>query len=168
MTRRRWTRALLQAAVVALALFALPAAKAMASTQQISIIEDENRPFANPVDTFARARLLGADAMRVSVHWDLIAPAPNARKMPRGFNPSDPASYPARNWGLWDAVVSYAQQAGIKIDFDLMGGAPRWALGPGRPRGSTNDNREPSPAAFGAFVHAIATRYSGTYVPPGQ
>ena len=47
---------------------------------------------------------------------------------------------------------------GIRLDFDLMGGAPRWALGPGRPVGATNQNWEPSPSAFGAFVHAIATR----------
>lgn len=168
--RRRspWIRALLQAAVVALALSALPAAKAVASTRQISIIEDETRVYSDPIGTLARARLLGADVMRVSVHWDWITPASNARKMPRNFHPSDPASYPAPNWALWDAIVTSAQQAGIRIDFDLMGGAPRWAQGPGRPRGSTNDNWEPSASAFGAFVHAIGTRYSGSYVPPGQ
>jgi hypothetical protein len=165
---RPWIRALLQAAVVALVLIALPAARAVASTQQMSIIEDETRLYADPAGTLARARLLGADAMRVSVHWNAIAPAPNARKMPRHFNAADPAAYPARNWGLWDAIVVYAQRTGIRLDFDLMGGAPRWALGPGRPAGNANDNWEPSPTAFGAFVHAIATRYSGSYVPPGQ
>src|SRR5689334_3824776 len=114
--RRLWIATLLQAAVVALALFALPAARAVASTQQISIIEDETQVYGDPVGTFARARLLGADAMRVSVHWDWITPASNARKIPRHFNPADPASYPAANWGLWDAIVIDAQQAGIKID----------------------------------------------------
>jgi hypothetical protein len=168
MPARPWIGALLAAAVVALVLFALPAGRAVGSTQQISIIEDETQLFANPVGALARARLLGADAMRVSVHWNAIAPAPNARKVPRHFNAADPAAYPASNWGLWDAIVSYAQQAGIRLDFDLMGGAPRWALGPGRPRGSTNDNWEPSSSAFGAFVHAVGARYSGTYVPPGQ
>ena len=165
---RLWIRALLPAAVVALVLFALPAGRAAASTRQISMIEDETQLFADPPYALARARLLGAEVMRVSVHWNSISPAPNARKMPRHFNPADPAAYPARNWGLWDAVVVYAKQAGISLDFDLMGGAPRWALGPGRPRGSTNDNWEPSARAYGSFVHAIATRYSGHYVPPGQ
>jgi hypothetical protein len=165
---RTWILGLLQAGVIALVLFALPAGRAVASTQQMSIIEDETRVYADPVGTLARARLLGADAMRVSVHWDWITPASNARKMPRHFNPSDPAAYPAANWALWDAIVTDAQQAGIRIDFDLMGGAPRWALGRGRPAGSTNDNWEPSAGAFGAFVHAIATRYSGSYVPPGH
>lgn len=166
--RRSWIGTLLRAAGVTLVLLTLPAARAVASTQQISIIEDETRVYADPVGTFARARLLGADAMRVSVHWDWITPASNAKKMPRHFNPGDPASYPAANWGLWDTIVIDAQQAGIKLDLDLMGGAPRWAIGPGRPKGNTNDNWEPSPSAFGAFVHAIATRYSGRYVPPGQ
>jgi hypothetical protein len=165
---RPWTGALLKAALVTLTLVALPTAKAVASTQQISIIEDETRVYADPAGTLARARLLGADAMRVSVHWNWITPASNAKKMPRHFNPSDPASYPAANWGLWDTIVTDAQQAGIRIDFDLMGGAPRWAIGPGRPKGSTNDNWEPSPSAFGSFVHAIASRYSGSYVPPGH
>jgi hypothetical protein len=140
----------------------------VASTQQISIIEDETHLYADPPGTLARARLLGADAMRVSVHWNSISPASNARKMPRNFNAADPAAYPAANWRLWDAIVVDAQQDGIRVDFDLMGGAPRWALGPGRPAGNDNQNWEPSPSRFGAFVHAIATRYSGSYVPPGQ
>ena len=105
--------------------------------------------------------------IRVSVHWNSIAPGPNARKTPR-FNASDPSAYPARNWRLWDAIVTDAQSDGIKVDFDLMGGVPRWALGPGRPPGNTNQNWAPSASAFGAFVHAIGTRYGGSYVPPGQ
>ena len=46
-----------------------------------------------------------------------------------------------------------------------MGGAPRWALGPGRPAGNSNPNWEPSATAFGAFVRAVGTRYSGSYDP---
>lgn len=168
MRGRRWIRSLGGAAVAALVLVALPAGRAVASSQQLSIIEDETQVYFNPFGALARARLLGADAMRVSVHWNAIAPSPNARKAPRQFNAGDPAAYPAAKWQLWDTIVMDAKQAGIRLDFDLMGGVPRWALGPGLPRGSTNQNWEPSPSAFGAFVHAIATRYSGSYVPPGQ
>jgi hypothetical protein len=159
---------LLRVALLTAAVVAIPAARAAASPQQTSMIQDDPRLDVDPIGTLDRARLLGADMMRVAVPWDWIAPAANARKMPRGFKPSDPAAYPAANWGLWDTIVTHAQQAGIRLDFDLLGGAPRWALGPGRPRGSTNNNWEPSASAFGAFVHAIATRYSGNYVPPGQ
>ena len=58
-----------------------------------------------------------------------------------------------------------AARDGITVDLDLMGGAPRWAQGPGRPAGNSNPNWEPSAAAFGEFVQAIATRYSGSYDP---
>ena len=159
---------LLAAAVLAAVLVAIPAGRAVASTQQMSIIQDDARLDADPAGTLARARLLGADAMRVSVHWNWIAPGANARKMPRHFNATNPSAYPAKNWGLWDAIVTDAHNDGIRVDFDLMGGAPRWALGPGRPAGNSNQNWEPSASAFEAFVHAIGTRYSGSYVPPGQ
>ncbi|MBV9607653.1 MAG: hypothetical protein JO027_21230 [Solirubrobacterales bacterium] len=159
---------LLRVAAVALALVALPAARAAASTGQTSIIQDDARLDTNPAATLARARLLGANVIRVSVHWNWIAPLPNARKPPRHFNAADPGAYPAARWGLWDTIVLEAHQDGIRVDFDLMGGAPRWALGPGRPAGNTNQNWEPSASAYGAFVHAIATRYSGSYVPAGQ
>jgi hypothetical protein len=103
--------------------------------------------------------------MRVSVSWASIAPAPRSRKAPSGFNASDPASYPAANWALWDAIAKDARAAGIRVDFDLLGGAPRWATGPGVPAGSHNPNWEPSAGAYGAFVRAVGTRYSGDYDP---
>ena len=159
--------ALLRAAILAVVLIAVPAGRAVASSQQTSIIEDDARLDADPGGTLARARLLGAQVIRVSVHWDSIAPSPLARKMPRNFNATDPAAYPAAHWALWDAIVTDAHQVGIRVDFDLMGGAPRWALGPGRPARNLNPNWDPSASAFGAFVRAIATRYSGDYVPPG-
>ena len=166
--RRPYVAILLRAAVLALALLALPAARALASSQQISIIEDDARVDANPPATLARARLLGANMVRVSVYWNAIAPAPKAKTMPRGFNAADPAAYPAINWGLWDSIVVAAHQNGMKVDFDLMGGAPRWAQGPGQPAGKNqNLNWEPSASAYGAFVHAVGERYTGTYVPPG-
>jgi hypothetical protein len=160
--------AILAAALLSSLLLALPAGRALASAGQMSMIQDDARLDTDPAGTLARARLLGADAIRVSVHWNWISPAPNALKMPRHFNAGDPAAYPAKSWRLWDAIVTTAHNDGIRVDFDLIGGAPRWALGPGRPRGNDNQNWEPSASAYGAFVRAIGTRYSGSYVPPGQ
>src|SRR5436309_3285928 len=61
----------------------------------------------------------------------------------------------------------YAGQAGARFerpDVDLAGrSAPRRR--PGRPSGNSNPHWEPSPAEFGAFVRAVATRYSGSYDP---
>jgi hypothetical protein len=156
---------LLPAVMLAVVLVAIPADRALASSQQTSIVEDDARLEADPVGTLARLRLLGADTIRVSVHWQMIAPTPNSRRAPRGFNASDPGAYPASHWRLWDAIVIEAHRAGIRVDFDLIGGAPRWALGPGRPAGNTNPNWDPSASAFGAFVHAVGTRYSGNYNP---
>jgi hypothetical protein len=160
-------RTLLGVVLTATALIALPAARALASSGQISIIQDDARIDRDPAGTLARARLLGADVMRVSVYWDWIAPNSAAKKMPRHFNPSDPSSYSQVAWRLWDNIVLDAHADGIRVDFDLIGGAPRWAQGPGRPAGSLNQNWEPSASQFAAFVHAVGVRYSGNYVPAG-
>ena len=146
-------------------LVALPAAPALASAGQLSVIEDDNHLQADPAGTLERMRSLGAEVVRVAVPWQMIAPAPTAAQPPRGFDASDPAAYPAANWELWDTIVTDAGRVGITVDFDLLGGAPRWALGPGRPAGNANPNWEPSAAAFGAFVTAVGTRYSGDYDP---
>jgi hypothetical protein len=150
------------AAGVGVVLFAAPA---LASTGQVSVIEDDAHLEANPAATLERMRLLGADVVRVSVPWQTIAPDPSSAHVPAGFDAADPAAYPAAGWGLWDEIVTDARRDGITVDLDLMGGAPRWARGPGRPAGNSNPNWEPSPAAFGQFVRAIATRYSGSYDP---
>jgi hypothetical protein len=144
----------------------LPAAPARASSTQISILQDDPRLDVDPGATLARARVLGAQAVRVLVYWYSIAPAPGSRKAPPGFNASDPAAYPAANWKLWDTIVTNAKADGIRVDFDLMGGAPRWASGPDRrPAGNLNANWEPSASAYGQFVRAVGTRYSGNYNP---
>jgi hypothetical protein len=161
----RCTAVLLLAAAAAAISFAVPTSPARASTGQISMFQDDPRLDADPAGTLARMRLLGADTVRVSVSWRSIAPTPNARRPPHGFNASDPAAYPAANWRLWDEIVTDAHRDGITVDFDLMGGAPNWALGPGRPAGNTNQNWKPSASAFGAFVRAVGARYSGSYDP---
>jgi hypothetical protein len=165
--RRPYVAIFLRASMLALALLALPAARALAASQQVSIIQDDARIDTDPASTLARARLLGANVFRVSVYWYSIAPVANAKKKPRNFNAADPAAYPAAAWRLWDAMAVDAHQDGIRLDFDLIGGAPRWALGPGRPTGNQNPNWEPSASEYGAWVHAMGVRYSGNYVPPG-
>ncbi|HUA06986.1 MAG TPA: hypothetical protein VMB27_23980 [Solirubrobacteraceae bacterium] len=141
------------------------AAAARASSTQVSVIEDDAHLQADPSGTLARMRALGADVVRVSVPWQAIAPDPGSAHPPKTFDATDPASYPSANWTLWDEIVVDARRDGLTVDLDPMGGAPRWALGPARPKGNSNPNWEPSPAAYGAFVQAVATRYSGAYDP---
>lgn len=143
----------------------VPASAARASTAQESMLEDNGQLFANPAGTLEQLRTLGVDRVRVAVIWSYIAPNPNSKHPPRRFNASDPAAYPARNWELWDQIVIDAHRLGIGLNFDVTGGAPLWALGPGRPRGNHNPNWEPSPSMYGAFVHALGVRYGGSYDP---
>ena len=163
----RWRTVPLLFGAVALATvpIALAPARALASSSQVSMIEDDTHLQADPAGTLERMRALGADVVRVSMPWQTIAPAPRSGRAPRGFDASDPAAYPAANWTLWDTIVTDARRDGITVDLDVMGGAPRWATGPGRPARNINPNWEPSPAAFGEFVQAVATRYSGQYDP---
>jgi hypothetical protein len=162
---RRTAALMLGTAVMAAAVISVPAAEARASSSQVSVIEDDVHLQADPAGTLERMRALGADAVRASVPWQAIAPAPGSTHAPGGFDQSDPASYPSANWRLWDEIVVDGRRDGLTVDLDLMGGAPRWALGPGRPKGNSNPNWEPSPAAYGAFVQAVATRYGGAYDP---
>jgi hypothetical protein len=143
----------------------LLAPPALASHTQQAMLEDDLAMGTDPAGTLASLRLLGVQRVRVPVRWSSIAPRPNATSPPRRFNAADPASYPAGNWSIWDTIVRDAQQAGIGLDFNITGGAPRWALGPGRPAGNSNPNWDPSPSMFGAFVRALGIRYSGSYDP---
>jgi hypothetical protein len=150
---------------------ALSAPTAVASPEQLSIIQDSTRITSNPTGTLGAFRALGADMVRVVVVWAQIAPAAKASTAPAGFDASDPADYPPANWAPYDRIVKLAGADGIAVDLTLSGGAPRWAEGPGIPKAALDNPYwawRPSARAFGEFAHAVAERYSGTYVPPRQ
>jgi hypothetical protein len=165
-------RALLSilASLVSAALHLLGApAPAAASPQQMAIIEDDIHMLRDPVATLRTFRSLGAGIVRVFVNWAAIAPDWTSTLEPTGFDASDPAAYPAGAWDRYDAIVRAANRVGLKIDFVVTGGSPRWADGPGIPsQAATNPNRAwyPSAAKYGAFFHAVAMRYSGDYPDP--
>jgi hypothetical protein len=144
---------------------------ASASVNQVSIIQDSPRVLADPAATLSTFRALGVNMVRVIVVWAQIAPNWEGRTPPSRFDAADPTAYPAANWAPYDAVVKQANADGIAVDFTLSGGAPRWAEGPGIPPAAV-DNQfwawRPSAQAFGQFARAVAERYSGTFVPPGQ
>jgi hypothetical protein len=155
----------LAASVLALA----PAAQASAG--QVSIIQDSTRMLTDPAGTMSTFRALGVRMVRIIVVWAQIAPAAQSRHAPSGFNAANPASYPAANWAPYDEMIQLAHDDGLGVDLTLSGGAPRWAEGAGIPPAAL-DNQfwawRPSAQAFGQFARAVATRYGGTYVPPGQ
>jgi hypothetical protein len=115
---------------------------------------------------------LGVDRVRMTVGWAQVAPSPNSRKRPAGFNAADPTAYAPRGRyfkspiGLVDRAVIVAAQAGLKVDLVLGLGAPRWAAA-GAGRGErVGAVVRPSPREFAAFARAIAQRYSGNAVTP--
>lgn len=137
-----------------------------------SIFEADQQLFANPTATLALMRRLGVDRVRVFVPLGglgtRIPLAPNAfsRIRPRNFNAGDPAAYKAAAWAPYDAIVRAGAAAGIGLDFTVSSPAPVWATQPGEPRGGPTGVWKPSAQAYGQFMHALATRYSGRYPDP--
>lgn len=107
-----------------------------------------------------RAHAVGAQMIRLDVTWSSVAPA----TPPPGFEPGSPAS-PGYNWTPVDASVRELTGSGFQVLVDIWG-APTWAEGPDMPASAPTGSWEPSPAAFGAFATAIATRYSGGFPDP--
>lgn len=160
---------LLTAAAAASAALALHVAPAAASTSQVSLLEDGSALNANPYGDMERMKELGANTVRVLLNWNTVAPSPNAKTAPSGFNASDPASYPASAWTQWDAIIQAAQAEGIRVDLDLTGAPPRWAEAKNAPSNFVKQHFgwDPNATEFGQFVRAVATRYSGHYTPAG-
>jgi hypothetical protein len=158
------------ALLMALGAVVLVPGAAVASHTQVAILQDDLQLYANPTSALQELRHLGTQMVRVYVRWSLFAPAPRSHRRPR-FNPSDPSAYPAGNWAALDAIVGAAAARGIQVMLVPTGFAPLWAQGPNPRRyGGKYDPRfawEPSASQFGAFVHALGARYSGSFSPPG-
>jgi hypothetical protein len=153
------TRRLVLAATAVLAL-AAPAAHA--STREESTFQDDNHlVYADPATvatTMDRLKALGADRLRITVLWKAVAPSPDSRRRPAGFDGADYGSYPAGAWDHYDTVVRLAAERGLGINFNVSVPAPLWATG-ASPRDDIADVFEPSASEFGAFVRAVAARY---------
>jgi hypothetical protein len=154
----------------------LAAAPAAASTTQLAMFESPNIQYQSPALQLALLRSVGVDILRVPVVWDSIAPDPSSSAAPQ-FNAIDPAAYPASNWAPYDRLLSAAAADGIAVDLMPTGGAPLWATASGAPPCNTVGGKVqvcyqsdffPNTAAYGQFVQAVATRYSGSYIPSGS
>lgn len=172
--------ALAAAAIASTAAMAVPAA-ARATHAPESIFQDDDHlvyadttTVTNTLDTLAA---LGVDRIRVTVRWNDIAPDPTSTSEPANFDATDPNAYTLTQnggtpgvWDPYDRIVEMAAARGIGIDFNVTAPGPLWAVQPApvtadfgtRPA----NHYEPSATAFGEFVQALGTRYSGSYVPP--
>jgi hypothetical protein len=122
---------------------------------------------ANPAGTLDQLKSLGIDRVRVFVNWNTVAPGSTATARPSGFDAADPGAYRAANWAIYDEIVRDAVARRIGLDLTLTGPAPQWATGKGERPGGPPGVWKPAATEFGAFVRAVATRYSGHYRAPG-
>ncbi len=154
-------------AILAAAAFLVPAGVAHATSNQISILEDDAGMMTNPAGTLAQLRQIGVEQIRIAMRWQLVAPSAYSTHEPKGFNARNPAAR-GYNFRVFDALVRDAADSGITLSFDIMGGAPRWAAGGPVPGPGSESPQKPSASQFGMFVQAVATRYNGTYKPAGD
>ncbi len=152
-------------------LAALPAAS-VAKSSQLAIIQDGG-DLTTPQQTFQEFRALGANTVRIIVNWNSVLSdsARSSKTKPQGFNASDPNASQYTGWAPYDNAVQAAKQYGMKVDFTVTGGAPRWAEGKDIPAAGVNELSfawKPDPAAYGQFMSAVATRYDGSFTPKGQ
>jgi hypothetical protein len=128
-------------------------------------LQDETfiRPASVPADV-AAMHVVNGSWVRLLVHWSLVAPQGSSE--PQGFDASDPAD-PRYFWAPIDQFVRTAAADHLKIILTPFQ-APTWAEGPNAPNSSkVGDGAwDPDATDFGAFMHAFAERYSGSFPDP--
>jgi hypothetical protein len=137
---------------------AVPAA---ASTSQDALFQDGPLLRADPIGTLATLKSLGVSKLRLLMAWNSVAPSAFSHRRPN-FKSTNPSSYSAAKWAIYDTILKTAKADGITVDLDLVGPAPLWATGAGAPGGPAGVWK-PSASEFGAFVRAVGTRYSGNF-----
>jgi hypothetical protein len=138
---------------------AVPAA---ASTNQDALFQDGPLLRADPVGTLSTLKSLGVSKLRLLMAWNGVAPRSGSHRRPN-FKSTDPSSYPASGWRVYDTIIKTAAADGISVDLDLVGPAPLWATGRGNPPSPWPGAWRPSAKEFGAFARAVGTRYSGHF-----
>jgi hypothetical protein len=149
---------------------ASPARQSTRTTDLESMIEAQGELLADPGGTLDLLRRIGVARVRVFLPWSSLAPDPHSRVRPVGLDLASPTAYPAAGWGPYDAIVRDATARRIGVLLTLEGPPPLWASGRGAPANASEPYQavwEPSASEYGAFVRAVATRYSGRYTPSG-
>ncbi|MGI9659363.1 MAG: hypothetical protein ACR2OD_10680 [Gaiellaceae bacterium] len=136
------------------AALALPGAAA-ASPNLLFGLFDDSQTFGNTTEAFGFYDELRPEIIRVTIHWDEVAPTRPAKA-------ADPLD-PAYNWESIDNVAIQASSRGIELVATIVG-APAWANGgksaasvPFKARSLRKFARQ-----LKKFSRAAARRYSGT------
>lgn len=164
---------------------ALPTAPALASSEQESIMMDDDLLVYGDdnlrTNTLVRMKQLGVDTVRVTLLWSVAAEGANltnaeikriksasgrkkARAQRARFDPDNPRTYPTRNWDRYDNLVKEATKLGMRVFFTLTGPGPGYAhkIAPSSQRLNAGTYR-PYPSRFRSFAEAVGKRYSGLY-----
>ena len=129
---------------------AVVAPAASASSRQLLVMQDDARVRSAPGATLSEFAGLGADAVKINLYWDEVAP--NTRRKPSGFDGANPASYA---WGSYDTAVDAILAQGLQPYLSIGGHAPKWATH-GRGRAGT---MRPSAKEFRLFAQAAGQHY---------
>jgi hypothetical protein len=158
-------RALLIGLAALMTAWALSTAPALADHGQLSTFQDDQYLLDSStpavLETLSILHGLGVQQVRVNVQWVTIAPNPLATKAPSGFNPDDPADYPANNWAPYDRLVQDATALGMSVDFNVTAPGPLWAMARHAPTTRAANHWEPNATQFSYFVYALGARYNG-------
>ena len=120
----------------------------------VGIYDEPHTLYGEPDYYFPILRELRAQVLRVNLYWGGKFGAAKSRP----FDATDPAD-PAYDWSLYDRLVNYASQYGVRVLFSIYG-TPAWENGAGV-------NHAPKNAQdLQEFAFAAAIRYSGTYPAP--
>jgi hypothetical protein len=153
-------------------LFALAAPAAHANNAQLSVMMDDDNLVYRGDDvrdrTLTRMKELGADEVRVTVLWSVIADGAQKGKARRRrfhkLGADNPKAYPKLNWDRYDRLARACATLQIGCYFDVTGPGPRW----GHERAPSKYRKDratwkPKPREFKLFVKALGKRYSGKY-----
>ena len=176
-------RPLALATLLLLALICAPAAHA--APEQASIMMDDDqllyRDNVTQTRTLVTMRSLGADAVKATVLWRVVAEGADlsnteiehlkgekararARAQRKRFKAADPRTYPTRNWDRYDNLVKEATALGMRVFFSVTGPGPRYGHRKAPPAQRANAGTfKPIPTRFRSFVEAVGKRYSGLY-----
>lgn len=141
-------------------LFVLPQG-AFASKTQLSVMEDNGLVQSSNIATRDAAldemQLLGADVVKVFIHWRSVAPSNDSKSVPSGFDPTDITQYDGGAIAMYRSIEDGIRSRGMEPWFLLGGPSPDWALGSGAPSG--NQVFKPSAVLYGQFAQAMGAGF---------
>ncbi len=128
----------------------------------VAAVQDDHLP-VDPIETvpdrIALIAATGVTTTRVDVFWGDVAAT-------RPADPEDPAD-PAYDFSRYDLIFQSLAERGITPIVSVYH-TPSWSSGgASEPAGGRINTLAPDPEDFGAFMTALAARYTGDFPSPG-